>query len=62
MTKHDVRLRKQRMTSGRIRSHKNFNYLIDRHNRSNRIRKVLQIVVYALAILGIIALLYYAAM
>ena len=59
MTRHDIRLRRRSMTSRRIERHKNYESLLNRHERSNRLRKTFKAVVYILALLAIIMLIYF---
>jgi len=50
MGRNEIRLRRQRMNSGRIASHRNYGKLMATHERDQKIRRVTRIVIYFLLI------------
>lgn len=60
MGKHEIRLRRQKMTSGRIEGHKNYYEIMRRHRKSMHNKRLLKSVVYVLFVLGIILVIYFA--
>lgn len=50
MGRNEIRLRRQQMTSGRIARHRNFGDLLSRHEREQRMKKMMRMVVYFLII------------
>ena len=60
MSKHEIRLRREMMTSRRIQSHKSYSRLMDRHKRSKRLRLIV-VGVAALAALTLLIWMFIAA-
>ena len=50
MGRNEIRLRRQRMNSGRIASHRNYGKLMATHERDQKIRRITRIVIYFLLI------------
>jgi hypothetical protein len=51
MGRNEIRLRRQKMSSGRIAQHRNYGQLMQRHERDIRIRRITRIVIYFLIVL-----------
>ena len=51
MGRNEIRLRRQKMSSGRIAQHRNYGQLMERHERDIRIRRITRIVIYFLIVL-----------
>ena len=60
MGRHEIRLRRQKMTSRRIESHKNYYEVLKRHEKSNKTRKVARLILMLLAFILLVAMTYYA--
>lgn len=60
MGKHEIRLRRHNMTSGRIEGHKNYYEIMRRHRKSMHNKRLVKSIVYILFILGIILIIYFA--
>lgn len=60
MGRHEIRLRRKKMTSRRIESHKDYYDLLKRHERSSLGRRLLKIVIYIIIFMGIVMLGYFA--
>ena len=58
MTRHDIRLRRERFGSKRILRHKNYNELLSRHRKSLRFR-TLRLVVILLILIILIGFSYF---
>ncbi len=59
MGRHEIRLRRKRMTSRRIQSHKDYRMLMEKHRRSSRGKKLLRSVIYILILLSMLLLIYF---
>jgi len=59
MTRHDINLRRNKITSGRIRRHKNFDNLMKRHKRSNRMRNIIQTIGYIIILFMLLTFIYF---
>lgn len=55
MTRLDIRLRRERITDGRIRSHMNYNSLLARHKRYSR-RRTRGVILVVLILVLVLAL------
>jgi hypothetical protein len=51
MGRNEIRLRRQKMSSGRIAQHRNYNQLMERHERDVKIRRITRTVIYFLIVL-----------
>lgn len=60
MGRHEIRLRRKKMTSRRIESHKDYYDLLKRHERSSIGKRLLRIVIYIIIFMGLIMLGYFA--
>lgn len=60
MGRHEIRLRRKKMTSRRIESHKDYYDLLKRHERSSFGKRILKIIVYIIILLGLTMLAYFA--
>ena len=58
MGRHDIRLRRKRMTSRRIESHKNYYEVMRRHQKTSRLKKVFKLVVLLIFFLALIFFSY----
>ncbi len=58
MGRNEIRLRRQRMSSGRIAQHRNYGDIMARHERDIRIKRVIKIFAYFLVILFAIILFF----
>ncbi|MGK7397906.1 MAG: hypothetical protein ACNS62_25260 [Candidatus Cyclobacteriaceae bacterium M3_2C_046] len=60
MTRHEIRLRRQQFTSNRIQRHKDYDRLIQRHQKSSRFRNLIQtlIIIIILFVLVLASYLY----
>ncbi len=54
MSRMDIRLRRQRVTEGRIESHKNYTYLMERHREQNSRKTKGFMVMVFMAIMAIV--------
>ena len=54
MGRNEIRLRRQKMNSGRIAQHRNYTQLMQLHERDVRLRRVTRTVVYFLIILALL--------
>ena len=54
MGRNEIRLRRQKMSSGRIAQHRNYGELMERHERDVRIKRVVRVFVYFLIILAML--------
>ena len=61
MGRHEIRLRRQKMTSRRIESHKNYYEVLKRHERSIKTRKMVRLVLLLLAFILLISMVYFTA-
>lgn len=59
MGRHEIRLRRQMMTSRRIQRHKNYAGLLEQHRKLQRNRSIMRWVVYVLLFLVSMLLVYY---
>lgn len=57
MGRHEIRLRRRKMTSGRIEGYKDYCDLMNKHSRADRLRKAYRLF---LIVLGGIALLFFS--
>ncbi|MBL6446255.1 hypothetical protein JMN32_08045 [Fulvivirga sp. 29W222] len=60
MGRHEIRLRRKKMTSRRIESHKDYYDLLKRHERTSVGKKLLRVVIYIIIFIGLIMLGYFA--
>lgn len=51
MGRNEIRLRRQKMSSGRIAQHRNYGQLMERHERDVRLRRITRTVIYFLIVL-----------
>ena len=51
MGRNEIRLRRQKMSSGRIAQHRNYGQLMERHERDIRMRRITRTVIYFLIVL-----------
>ena len=58
MGRHEIRLRRQRMTARRMEQHKNYQEILTRH-RSHRKARVIRLVLYILAFLILMLILLF---
>jgi hypothetical protein len=58
MGKNEIRLRRQRISSGRIAQHRNYGDIMARHEKDLRIKRILRIFTYFL-IITIVVLLFF---
>lgn len=58
MGRHEIRLRRKRMTSRRIESHKNYYDVLRKHQRTNRIKKVFKLLILLIFFLALIFFSY----
>ena len=54
MGRNEIRLRRQKVSSGRIAQHRNYGELMERHERDIRLRRIVRIFVYFLIILALL--------
>lgn len=59
MGKNEIRLRRQRMTSRGPERYKNYRTVLERHERSLRLKKILRAFLYFAVILFLIILMYW---
>jgi hypothetical protein len=59
MGRHEIRLRRKRMTSRRIQSHKDYNILMEKHRKTSRWKRLIRSLVYILILLGMFLLIYF---
>ena len=50
MGRNEIRLRRQRMSAGRIAQHRNYSDIIARHERDVKIRRIIRVFIYFLII------------
>jgi len=58
MGRHDIRLRRKRMTSRRIESHKNYYEVMRRHQKTSRLKKVFKLLILLIFFLALIFFSY----
>jgi len=58
MGRNEIRLRRNRMSSGRIAQHRNYGDIMARHERDQKIRRIARIFTYFIIILVIILIFY----
>jgi hypothetical protein len=58
MGRNEIRLRRQRMSSGRIAQHRNYGDLMARHERDVKIKRITRIFTYFILILVLIVLFF----
>ncbi|MEQ8243507.1 hypothetical protein [Fulvivirga sp.] len=58
MGRHEIRLRRNRMTSGRIEGYKDYRDLMNKHSRADRLRKAYRLSIIVLGIIGLLFLSY----
>ena len=54
MGRNEIRLRRQKMSSGRIAQHRNYGDIMERHERDIRIRRVVKAFIYFLIIAALL--------
>ncbi len=59
MGRHEIRLRRQRMTSRRIDHHKNFTDVLQEHQRTNRTKRLIKLFLLLAFFIGLMSFLYY---
>ncbi len=57
MARNEIRLQKNRMSSGRIAKHRNYSELMRVHNREHNMKRVLRVFLYFLIILFLLIIL-----
>jgi preprotein translocase subunit SecG len=57
MGRNEIRLRRQRISSGRIARHRNYTELMRQHDKEVRLKRVLRVFTYFLIILFLLILL-----
>ena len=60
MGRHEIRLRRKKMTSRRIESHKDYYDLLRRHERTSIGKKIIKVIIYIIILLGVMMLGYFA--
>ena len=58
MGRNEIRLRRNRMSAGRIAQHRNYGDIMARHERDQKIRRIARIFTYFIIVLVIILLFY----
>jgi len=58
MGRHDIRLRRHRMTSRRIEGHKNYYGVLKKHQRSNRLKRLFKLLILLIFFLSLIFFSY----
>jgi hypothetical protein len=58
MGKNEIRLRRHRMSSGRIAQHRNYGWVMAAHEREQKLRRIFRVVVYLVIILFLIVLFF----
>jgi cytoskeletal protein RodZ len=58
MGRNEIRLRRHRISSGRIAQHRNYGDIMARHERDQKIRRIARIFIYFIIILVIILMFY----
>ena len=61
MGRHEIRLRRQKMTSRRIEAHKNYYEVLKRHERSNKMRKLMRLILALVAFILLMSVVYFIA-
>ena len=61
MGRHEIRLRRQKMTSRRIEAHKNYYEVLKRHERSNKMRKLIRLILALIAFILLMSVVYFIA-
>ncbi len=61
MGRHEIRLRRQKMTSRRIEAHKNYYEVLKRHERSNKMRKLMRLILALVAFILLMSVVYFVA-
>ena len=59
MGRHEIRLRRQRMTSRRIDHHKNFSDLLQEHQKTNRTKRLIKLFLLLFFFVCIMSFFYY---
>lgn len=59
MGRHEIRLRRQRMTSRRIDNHKNFMDVLQEHERTTRTKRLIRLLLLLAFFIGMMSFLYY---
>lgn len=60
MGRHEIRLRRQRMTSRRIEGHKDYRALLDQHNKKSRRGRLLRSLIYVIIVLVLALLILFS--
>lgn len=58
MGRHEIRLRRKKMTSRRIEGHKNYYDVLRKHKRSSRLKKLFKLIILLLFFLALIFFSY----
>ncbi|UII28074.1 hypothetical protein LVD15_06510 [Fulvivirga maritima] len=59
MGRHEIRLRRKKMTSRRIESHKNYHDILKQHEKSSGGKRVVRLIIYVLILLGLLLVAYF---
>lgn len=62
MGRHEIRLRRQRMTSRRIDGHKNFTDVLQEHERTSKTKRLIKLLLLLAFFIGMMSFLYYVMM
>lgn len=60
MGRHEIRLRRQRMTSRRIESHKNYYDVLKKHEKNSWGKKLVKLIMYIIILMGLLLIAYFA--
>ncbi|MBL3654718.1 hypothetical protein [Fulvivirga sediminis] len=60
MSRHEIRLRRKKMTSRRIESHKNYHDILKQHEKSSVGKRVVRLIIYVLILIGLLLIAYFA--
>src|SRR5690606_9333394 len=58
MGKNEIRLRRQRMSSGRIAQHRNYGWVMAAHVREQKLKRIFRVVIYLVIIFFLIVLFF----
>lgn len=56
MGRNEIRLRRQRMSSGHIARHRNYDELMERHQRHIRVRRAVVACIYVILLIALLAI------
>jgi preprotein translocase subunit SecG len=57
MGRNEIRLRRQRLSAGRISRHRNYSVLMEQHEKEMKIKRVIRVFIYFLVILFFVIIL-----